>query len=112
MRLPDLQSFIYIKCLSPSLNDKIEVFNEYFDHLWALYDILSTDGYMIVLGDFNGDIGNSLGEKGKKEPNQRGLKLTECANFFNLSPVNLLKTCIGPVEKYYSHCGRYRSTLD
>ena len=76
------------------------------------HNTLSTDGYVIVLGDFNGDIGNSLGEKAKKEPNQRGLKLTEFANFFNLSPVNLLKSCTGPVETYYSHCGRYRSTLD
>ena len=33
-----------------SMNDKIEVFNEYFDHLWALYDTLSTDGYVIVFG--------------------------------------------------------------
>ena len=90
----------------------MEVCDEYIDHLWALYDTLSTDGYVIVLGDFNGDIWNSLGEKGKKEPNQQGLKLTEFANFFNLSPVNLLKSCIGPVEMYYSHCGRYRSTLD
>ena len=76
------------------------------------YDTLSTDGYVIVLGDFNGDIGNPLGEKVKKEPNQRGLKLTEFANFFNPCPVNLLKSCIGPMETYYSHCGRYRSTLD
>ena len=67
------------------MNDKIEVFSEYFDHLWALYDTLFTDGYVIVLGDFNGDIGNSSGEKGKKEPNQPGPKLTEFANFFNLS---------------------------
>ena len=61
----------------PSMNDKIEDFNEYFDYLWALYDTLSTDGYVIVLGDFNWDIGNFLSEKRKKEPNQRGLKLTE-----------------------------------
>ena len=26
--------------------------------------------------------------------------------------MNLLKSCIGPVETYCSHCGRYRSTLD
>ena len=53
------------------MNDKIEVFSEYFDHLWALYGTLSIDGYVIVLGDFNGDTGNSrsLGEKGKKDPN-------------------------------------------
>ena len=64
------------------MNDKIEVFNEYFDHLWELYDTLSTDNYVKVLGE---------------EPNQWGLKLTEFANFFNLSPVNLLKSCIRPV---------------
>ena len=74
------------------MNDKIEDFNEYFGCIWALYDTLSTDGYVIVLRDFNGDIGNSLGEKGEKEPNQRGLKLTEFANFFNLCSVNLLKS--------------------
>ena len=26
--------------------------------------------------------------------------------------MNLLKSCIGPVETYYSHCGKYSSTLD
>ena len=102
---PNYSSLFVLSVYLPSMNDKIEVFNEYFGHLWA-------DGYVIVLGDFNGDIGNSLGEKGKKEPNQRGLKLTEFANFFDLCPVNLLKSCIGPVKTYYSHCGRYRSTLD
>ena len=51
-------------------------------------------------------------KNGKKEPNQRGLKLTEFATLFNLCPVNLLKSWTGPVETYYSHCGRYRSTLD
>ena len=94
------------------MNDKIEDFNEYFDYIWARYDTLSTDCYVIVLGDFNGDIGNSLGEKGKKQPNQWGLKLTDFSNFLNLFPVDLLKSCIGPVETYYSHCGRYCSTRD
>ena len=59
--------------------------------------ILSTDGYV---------------KKGKRNLISGGLKLTEFTNFFNLSPVTLLKWCIGPVETYYSHCGRYRSTLD
>ena len=39
---------------------------------------------MAILGDFKGDLGNSLGDKGIKEPNQRGLKLLEFANHFNL----------------------------
>ena len=32
----------------PSTNDKMEDFNEYSDHLWALYDAPSTDVYVIV----------------------------------------------------------------
>ena len=64
------------------------------------------------MGDLNGDLGSSLGDKGTKEPNDRGLLLCDFANFFNLSPVNLLSTCNGPLESYFSHCGRCRSTID
>ena len=67
---------------------------------------------MLILGDLNGDLGNSLGDKGSYEPNQRGLKLLDLADFFDLCPVNLLGSCSGPLESYISHCGRYRSTID
>ena len=67
---------------------------------------------MILLGDFNGDLGNSLGDKGKKGPNDRDLLLPDFANFFNICPINLLRRCKGPLELYNSHCGRYHSTLD
>ena len=36
------------------------------------------------MGDFNGDLGNSLDEKSAREPNQRGLKLLELADYINL----------------------------
>ena len=42
------------------------------------------------MGDFNGDLGNSLGDKAKHETNQRGLKLLDFANCFNFCPVNLI----------------------
>ena len=61
---------------------------------------------MILLGDFNGDLGNYLW------PSDRGLLLLDFATFFNISPVNLLKQCKGPLESCNSHCGRYHSTLD
>ena len=57
----------------PSANHALEEFKECFDYLWALYDSLSADGFVILLGDFNGNLGNSLGDKGRKEPNNRGL---------------------------------------
>ena len=96
----------------PSANHVLDKFKECFDYLWALYDSLSADGFVILLGDFNGDLGNSLGDKGKKGPNDRGLLLLNFANFFNICPINLLRRCKGPLESYNSHCGRYHSTLD
>ena len=67
---------------------------------------------MLVLGDFNGDLGDSLGDKGKYPPNQRGSKLLDFANYFNLCSANLLSNCDEPLETYISDCGRHKSTLD
>ena len=75
----------------PSASHALEQFKECFDYLWALYDSLSADGFAILLGDFNGDLGNSLGDKGKKGPNDRGLLLLDFANFFKICPINLLR---------------------
>ena len=62
--------------LPSASHDKTE-YDEYFDHLWSLYNSLSVQGVVIALGGFNGDLGNSLGDKGKHAPNSRGLKLLE-----------------------------------
>ena len=96
----------------PSNNHTLDEFQECLDLLWALYESLSADGFVIVLGDVNGDFGNCLGVRGKKEPNVRGKLLIDFANFFNVCPVNLLSSCSGPLETYISHCGRFRSTID
>ena len=73
---------------------------------------LSVRTLVIALGDFNDDLGNSLGDKGKHAPNSRGLKLLELCNHFNICAVNLLSSCNGPVETFVSHCGRFRPTID
>ena len=67
---------------------------------------------MIFVGDFIGDLGNFWGDKGKKEPYDRGLLLLYFANFFKICPVYLLKQCKGPLESFNSHCWRYHLTLD
>ena len=46
----------------PSASHNITEFNKYVDHLWALYDSLSVNGFVIVMGNFSGDLGNSLGD--------------------------------------------------
>ena len=96
----------------PSSNHALDEYREYLDFLWALYDSLSADSFVLVMGDLNGDLGNSLGDKGLKEPNERGKLLLDFANYFNLCPINLLVICDCPLETYFSHCGKYRSTID
>ena len=70
----------------PSSNHTLDEFQECLDLLWALYESLSADGFVIVLGDVNGDFGNCLGMRDKKEPNVRGKLLIDFANFFNVCP--------------------------
>ena len=73
----------------PSASQNIIEFHAYIDHLWASYDSLSVNGFVIVMGQFNGDLDNSLCDKAKHEPNQHGLKLLDFAKYFNLCPVIL-----------------------
>ena len=96
----------------PSSNNTIDEFKEYLDFLWALYDSLSNKRHVLVLGNLNGDLGDSLGDNGKYSPNQHGSRLLDFANHFNLCPANLLSNCDGPLETYISDYGRHRSTLD
>ena len=108
---PGVSPFFVLNIHLPLANHPAEEFQEYFDYLWALYESLSVQEYTILMGDFNCHLGNSMGDRAPYEPNHRGLKLAEFANYFNLCPVNLLKQCSGPVYTYYSYCGRYRSTI-
>ena len=64
------------------------------------------------MGDLNGDLGNSLGDKGCYTPNDRSLRLLDFANYFNLCPIHLLSICSGPLETFVFHCGRFKSTID
>ena len=43
-----------------SSNHTLDEFQECIDLLWALYESLSADGFVFVLGDVNGDFGNCL----------------------------------------------------
>ena len=87
----------------PSSNHNIDEYDEYLDYLWALYDSLSAKGIVVAMGDFygDGDLENSLGNKGTVNPNQRGVKLLDFANYFNLCPTNLLSMCEWPLETYF-----------
>ena len=54
---PNYSLLFIVGVYLPSMNDKIEDFNECFDHLWALCDTLSAHGYVIVLRTLMGILG-------------------------------------------------------
>ena len=99
-KFPNKNLLFILGAYLPSSNAKLEELQEYFDHLWALYDSLSAlsiNGYVLILGDLNGDLGNPWSIKAIMSPNQCGLKLLDLAGFFNLCPVKLLGSCSGPL---------------
>ena len=93
----------------PSSNHNIDEYDEYLDYLWALYNSLSAKGIMVAMGDFNGDLGNSLGQLNPISVVLSCLILqliSICVSQIFLS------ICEGPLETYFSHCERYNSTID
>ena len=49
------------------------------------------------MGDFNGDLGNWVGNKSIRVPNKRGLKLLKFGKCFNLCLDNLLGHMLDPL---------------
>ena len=53
---PYLLSFFILAVYLPSSNHDDEDFSEYLDSLWSLYDSLSTESLVVVMGDLNADM--------------------------------------------------------
>ena len=104
---PNLLSIFVLAVYLPSSNHHDEDFSEYLDLLWSLYDSLSTESLVVVMGDLNADMGNAIGDKSAREPSRRGEKLLEFVHYFNL-----FQNCIDPLDTFFSTCGRFRSTID
>ena len=79
--------------------------SEYLDLLWSLYDSLSTESLVVVMGDLNADMRNATGDKSACEPSWHGKKLLEFVHNFNLFPVNLFQNCIGPLDTFFQLVG-------
>ena len=89
---PDSDPLFILSVYLPASNHPVDVFNACLDYLWALYESL------VVMGDCNGDLGNALGDRGHYDPNVRGLRLIEFANFFNYAQLTYLLFAVGPLR--------------
>ena len=103
---------VYLPVSSHSLEQFREEFCEALDFLWALYEHYSDQSITVIIGDFNGALGYLGGNRICSEPNQRGKLIDEFFNFFNLSAVNLDKSCAGPLETFYADSGTSSFAID
>ena len=108
MRLPGYDTSYILGVYLPSSSLSTEVYGKYFNYMWALYDSLSSRGVVLIMGDFNGDLGTlyKLGDKGKR--NYLNLRTA----LISLSCADLMRMCTGPLETFNSYCGRFHSTFD
>ena len=80
------------------------------DELSAAIDSSCEDSLVIIVGNFNADVGNSGGPSGIKAPTKRGLLLLDFIKRHDLSVANMLDLATGPV---HTHEGpNSYSTLD
>ena len=61
---PDSDPLFILSVYLPASNHSIDEFNACLDYLWALSESLDSKGFVVVIGDCNGDLGNALGDRG------------------------------------------------
>ena len=83
---PNLLSFFVLAVYFPSSNHDDQDFSEYLDLLWSLYDSLSTESLVVVMGDLNAAMGNATGNKSTREPTRRGKKIVRICALFQFVP--------------------------
>ena len=82
--------------------DDIEVT---LDELCAILDNTELGSFNILCGDFNADLGNIGGPRSHKRTDSRGRILHGFVHRYNLIPVNLGMSAIGPINTHYGPTG-------
>ncbi|XP_060064698.1 uncharacterized protein LOC132545047 [Ylistrum balloti] len=89
--------FYVVQVYFPTMRYGMDLFRSYVDKLDELYTRLSADGLVIFIGDFNAPLS---GPRVSTGPNPQGIALQHFLDLNQLTAVNTLFTCLGPVNSY------------
>ena len=109
---PNQDPLFILSVYFPSSNHQFTEFCECLDLLWSLCDIYVNKGPFVLMGDFNAHLGNMGGSRGFGNIDNRGEKLIEFLDYFNLLVLNLSETACGPLHTFMSDDGRHKSVID
>ena len=100
--------FVYLPASSHPLVD----FQEVLDLLWGVCDTCFQDGPVFTVGNFNADLGDSIGLMGTYQVTDHGKLLLEFIHNFNMSPANLASLARGLLFTFWSENGEHQSVID
>ena len=109
---PNQDPLFILSVYFPSSNHQFTEFCECLGLLCSLCDIYVNKGPFVLMGDFNAHLGNMGGSRGFGNIDNRGEKLIEFLDYFNLLVLNLSETTCGPVHRFMSDDERHKSVID
>ena len=87
-----------------------EDLNTVLDEISEIVEAREPGSHVIVLGDFNGDVGALGGPRGTRPPTPRGRYVMNFFDRHGLVPMNMQISASGPVDTFQCHNGH--STID
>ena len=76
---------------------------ECLDKISACIENREENATWCIMGDFNGDVGNSIGDRGTRAVTTQGRTVARFFKKHNLCPCNMLSGTTGPVYTFESH---------
>lgn len=112
LKLGKQNNLFIINVYFPASNSSILKYKSCIDDLEDIINRLHGDGTIIILGDFNGHVGNHLGSRSFNATNQRGLQLIHLLRETNFVSINSQSFCQGPIETFSACNGSQVTSID
>ena len=110
----DRKVIIFLSVYFPtacSKTTKTKEYRDFSEKLGKIIKSLEKGCSVVILGDFNGNVGNLCGTRSTNKPNKNGVMTAEFFEMYLLFPVNMCReTATGPVHTFKGR--RRKSTLD
>ncbi|KAI8485281.1 hypothetical protein Bbelb_370280 [Branchiostoma belcheri] len=117
VRLKNGQKIFVFAVYMPYSGLAVDTYREHLDIIIEVYRKYENEGEVILVGDFNADIGEQEGRenggpRGRGKGSKRGRELENIMEELALFSLNLSQLCKGPLYTFHDASGNHRSTID
>ena len=90
----------YFWCVYMPALGSVDDLGSVLDELAEVVERRDPGSNLCIMGDFNGDVGSSYGDRGVRPSTARGLLVCDFIRRMGLTPLNMLGLASGPVDTY------------